>query len=333
MNPNTIDLWSNAVAGGWEPEELETGLGGSEEVLVLWSAALAARGHRVRVYRNPRRAQAGSGSPSARRHLDVTWLPHAAFDPYARRDVLVSWKSPHPWRVGALARRRLHWSSDVEPPWSAAMLAQVDAVVALTPYHRRRLEWLPEAKARVIPHGIDLAHLEAHRVPKVAGRALYCSSPDRGLETLLREWPRLRAQHAGIELDVCYGWRLFEACTLGDPAAEAWRAEMERLLAQRGIRNRGQVGRGELARAYWAAERWLLPLARADSELFCLNAVKAQHAGALPVVNRIGALADTVTRWIDYADFREGRSTLHEAPPFPALGWDEVVKRYWEPMF
>lgn len=329
---STIDLWSNAVAGGWEPEELETGLGGSEEVLVLWSAALAARGHRVRVYRNPRRESA------ARRHRGVTWLPHAAFDPFERRDVLVSWKSPHPWRVGARARTRLHWSSDVEPPWSAAMLAQVDAVVALTPYHRSRLDWLPETKARVIPHGIDLAQLEAHRVGRVAGRALYCSSPDRGLETLLREWPRLRALHReaghpGLELDVCYGWRLFEAITAGDPAAEGWRAELERLLAQPGIRNCGQVSRAELARAYWAAEYWLLPLAHADSELFCLNALKAQHAGALPVVNRIGALADTVTRWVDYADFREARSTIHEAPPFPALGWDAVVERFWERIF
>jgi len=325
--PHRVDLWSNPVAGGWHPADLASGLGGSEEVLCLWAAALAERGHDVRVYHNPR-------EPGRRCVFrGATFLPHAAFDPFAARDVLVTWKSPHPWRIGARAARRIHWSSDAEPPWPPAMLAALDAFVVLTPFHRRCLGWLDADRACIVPHGVDTAHLERHRRPREPGLALYCSSPDRGLETLLRDWPRLRERQPGLTLEVCYGWRLFEAATGGHPAARAFRRELEQLLAQPGIAVRGQVTRDELAAAYWRATWWVLPLNRAESELFCLNAVKAGHCGTTAVVRRIGALANTATTWIDYDAFVAGDLTPQRADPFPARSWAEVVARYWEPLF
>lgn len=325
--PLSIDLWCNYVAGGWSPHDIDLGLGGSEECIVLWAEALAQRGHRVRVFHNPARP----GEATARR--EVSYFSHIHFDPQGARDVLVSWKSPHPWSTGARAGRRIHWSSDVERPWPARMVERIDAFVTLTPYHRGALPWLPAEKARIVPHGIDLAQLERCRAERIPGRAIYASSPDRGLVTLLRDWPRLRFRHPELTLDVFYGWRQFRACHAGDPRAERFRADVERLLGQEGIRHRGQVSREEMAQAYWQAEYWLHPLDRAESELFCLNALKAAHGGALAVCNRIGALGDTVTRWVDYEEFRRGGRTVHSAAPHPILDWHTVVERYWEPLF
>lgn len=326
VRPLTIDLWCNFVAGGWSPLDLESGLGGSEECIVLWSAALAARGHRVTVYHNPPRALDGV------EHRGVSYRPHFRFDPDAPRDALVTWKSPHPWALGAKAPRRIHWSSDVERPWPARVQKTLDAFVCLTPYHRSTMPWLPEALAQVVPHGIDLGQLDQFRHVKIPGRALYASSPDRGLLTLLRDWPRIRLEHPGLSLEIVYGWQRFIACQAGHLEARVFRAAMERLMGQEGITWRGQVSRAEMAAAYWQAEYWLHPLNRAESELFCLNALKARHCGALAVVNRIGALWDTVTRWIDYPRFVRGDGAIEEAEPCPTLGWDEVVARYWEPL-
>ncbi|MCH7476726.1 MAG: glycosyltransferase [SAR324 cluster bacterium] len=323
----TIDLFSNYVAGGWSPHDLEEGLGGSEEALVLWAAALAERGHRVRIYHNPPHPAASTAFRGAE------FIPHDRFDPFARRDALVSWKTGHPWRVGAEAAVRIHWSSDVEPPWPERMAERLDAFVTLTPFHRQTMPWLDARKARLIPHGIDLEHLRSRKRDKVPGRAMFASSPDRGLETLLRDWPRLRENHPGLTLEVFYGWRNFSACHAGDPAASQFRANVERLLHQEGIAYRGAVPRDELARAYWEAEYWLLPLNRAESELFCLNAAKAMAGGATAVINRIGALQDTVNRWIDYRDFLRGETVLHTHPDaIPPRGWDEVVGTWWEPL-
>lgn len=320
------------MAGGWTPGQLETGLGGGEEALILWASTLAGRGHRVRIYHNGP-AHNGPTPGACSSYGGAAFLPHSAFDPFERRDVLVSWKSHHPWRIGAEARLRIHWSSDVEPPWPPGLISRVHAFVTFSPFHRERMPWLSGAPGLVIPLGVDVAHLERHRAGRIADRALYASSPDRGLETLLGDWPQLRAAHPGLTLDVCYGWDRFMACTAGNPHAKGFRDGMERLLNQEGIRYRGAVTRDEMSRAYWEAEYWMLPLSRADSELFCLNAVKAMYCGALGVVHRIGALRHTVTRWIDYREFREGRREINSESGFSALSWDQVIDRYWKPLF
>ena len=323
----TIDLWCNFVAGGWSPYDLESGVGGSEECIVLWASALAARGHRVTVYHNPPR------SVEAGELRGVSYRPHFRFDPDARRDVLVTWKSPHPWALGARAGRRIHWSSDVERSWPGRVLKALDAFVCLTPYHRGAMTWLPDRLARVVPHGIDLGQLDQFRCGKVPGRALYASSPDRGLLTLLRDWPRLRLERPGLSLEVVYGWQRFLACQAGRAEARVFRAAMDRLMGQEGIVARGQVSRAEMAAAYWQAEYWMHPLNRAESELFCLNALKAAHCGALAVVNRIGALQDTVTRWVEYRGFVRGDGESRESNPYPVLSWADVIARHWEPLF
>jgi glycosyltransferase involved in cell wall biosynthesis len=213
------------------------------------------------------------------------------------------------------------------------MMERLDAFLCLTRYHRGTMPWLDDAKTHIVPHGIDLKPLERQRKPKVPGRALYASSPDRGLLTLLRDWPRIRLEHPTLTLDVTYGWKRFLACSAGNPSARVFRAALDRLMGQEGIVAHGQVTRPEMDSAYWEAEYWVHPLNRADSELFCLNAVKAAHCGALAVVNRIGALGDTVTRWIDYPAFVRGEMRVGEADPQPIFDWAEVVARCWEPLF
>jgi len=324
--PLRIDLWCNAVAGGWRPHDLETSLGGGEEAVALWARALATRGHRVRVFHN-------APDGAATRWGGAAFLPHERFNPFARRDVLVSWKSPHPWRIGATASVRLHWSSDVEAPWSPRMLERLHGFVVLTPFHRRCMPWLPERLTRVIPLGLDTAHLDAHWAPREAGLCLYASSPDRGLETLLRDWPRIRDWQPGLRLEVCYGFSRLLASAGGSPHVAAFRERMARLLRQEGVTYRGALSRAETARTYWRAAYWMHPLNRAESELFCLNAVKARHCGVVGVVNRLGALQQTATRWIDYTAFREGGRDITTVPPYPAPDWDTVVRDYWEPLF
>ena len=327
QSARAVDLWCNFVAGGWSPYDLDEGLGGSEECLVLWAESLAERGHQVRIFHNSSRP----GEETTRR--GVTYLPHVRFNPYQARDVLVTWKSVHPWSMGARATRCIHWSSDVEQPWPAKMLNRIDVFLTLTSFHREAMPWLESSKALVIPHGIDLSHLDRLQRQTVPQRAIYASSPDRGLLTLLRDWPRIRLHRPGITLDVFYGWRQFRLCNFQNPQAVAFREGIERLMGQEGIRFRGQVSREELAAAYWEAEYWLHPLNRAESELFCLNAVKAAYCGAKSVGNRIGALQDTVTQWIAYDEFIEGGETIHDSATFPVMDWRTVVARYWEPIF
>ena len=326
----SIDLWSNGVAGGWEPEDLATGLGGGEESIVLWASALARRGHRVRVYYTPRVSHADS---QGKIYEGVRYFPRARFDPFASRNVLVTWKCNHPWRLNARCETAIHWSSDVETPWPESWLQRVKKFVVFTPYHRKTMPWVPDEQARVISLGVDLNQLNECQVDREPNLALYSSSPDRGLAVLLRDWPRIRKTHPDLQLEVCYGWDRFTACAGNNPTLLQFKRDMQGLMTQPGITDRGQVSRKEIAQAYWRANYWMLPLQRPESELFCLNAVKAVHCGTTPVVNPIGALQHTAVNRVDYQDFLQGRTTPLQTPGVLAQDWDTIIRDHWEPLF
>jgi hypothetical protein len=325
-----IHIYCNPVAGGWLPEHIESGLGGSEESLVLLARSLGGLGARVTVYHNrPPGTPAGSIPDGG-----GCYLEHGDFEPGARRDALITWKERRPWQVGARGRVNLHLSAEVEAAWHPATLRGLDRFLCLTPYHRERLPWLPDSLARVVPLGIDTAQLERHRHARGAG-ALYCSSPDRGLERLLLDWPAIRRAHPGLALRVTYGWALFDACAGDRPEALRFKARLRDLLRQDGVEPLGRLPRAAMAEEYWRARYWLLPLERPDAELFCLNAIKARHCGAAPVVRPAGALAHSAPEYLDYGDFvrtPEPPTRRSSASPTPVLDWDAVVKSHWLPL-
>ena len=299
-----------------------------------WMAeALARAGTQVRMG-HPR----PEGADPHGEHNGVMYYRRADFQPQARRDVLLSYREPKLWlqpglRPGGV---NIHWSVDVEPPWRPEAVALLDHYVCLTHWARARQVWVPESLARVIPYGIDTALLDAQRREQEPGLALYCASPDRGLETLLEDWPKILEHRPETRLNVAYGWRLFDGYTRGSPAAVAFKRKMEKLLKQDGVRWLGELSRAEIAAEYWRAQYWVHPLNRPDSELFCLNALKARHCEAIPVVNPVGALAETAPPFIPYERWIAGGEaiveTLGQNEP-PTLQWDQIVERYWKPLF
>jgi hypothetical protein len=329
-----VEFVTNAVAGGWDPRRLEEGLGGSEECVTLLAEALARRGLKVAVYAS----LAASASPptstqplAAFTHHGVAWRPRGAFDPAASRHALVGFKEPALWLFPARAQVTVHWSSDAESALKPALLARVGRVVALSANHAERLAWVPRERLSVIPHGIGAAFLSGAGTPwrEREPLLLACSSPDRGLERMLLDWPRLVRAHGALRLAVAYGFPR----TPPSP----WRANLEHLLAQPGILPLGTVRESELAEWMRRARYWVHPLNAPAAELFCLSAVKAQALGALPVTQYVAdsGLRDTVRRYIPYAAFVRG-STEPEANPAARtdlpLSWDEVAERWWLPL-
>ncbi len=226
----------------------------------------------------------------------------------------------------------MHWSSDVELPIKPAPLARVQHVVALSAAHAERMAWVPREKLSVIPHGIGERFLGApglkweEREPVL----LACSSPDRGLERLLLDWPRIVKAHGeDLRLVVAYGFARI--------SRSPWRAHIEHLLTQPGIVSLETIPEAELAEWMRRARYWMHPLNAPAAELFCLSAVKAQALGAMPVTQHVGdsGLRDTVRAYIPYAAFLAGSTTPQPNPAARSdlpLSWDEVVTRWWMPL-
>ena len=318
-----IALLTNEVTPVWDPSHAATrGLGGSEEACVLWAEALARRGHAVTVYASLACAS-GVGA------FGVRWEPREAFRAGVRRDALVTWKERAPWLIGATgARMRIHWSSDVEVPqqWTGGAIRGLDAIVALSTAHARAWAWAG-GKVRTIPQGVGGEYLvDPTRAPRVS-RAIYCASPDRGLDFVLKHWARVRAGLGIDELFVTYA-----------------------LPFQLGAPIPGVMFAPGLPVPTWNAllascKFWIHPVHGPhgpvpSAELFCLNAVKAQAFGVMPVVPeamvRASGLGDTVKRYVDLsALILRGDASVRENPAARAdlpISWDTLVERYWEPL-
>jgi hypothetical protein len=228
------------------------------------------------------------------------------------------------------AARMIHWSSDVEfaHQWTRPALTRLDAVIALSQAHGRALAWMGH-KVRVQPQGIDGYYLIRPPVQAHQNMAIYCASPDRGLEFTIRHWNRIKA---GLGLERLLISYVFAGPQPGNPAPDIT------ILPPLDVSQWEQV----LA----SCKYWIHPVQGnngpvPNSELFCLNAVKAQADGLIPVVPaaRLAdtGLGDTVKSYVDLSELiLHGDASIKHNPnarmELP-LSWDQVVEKYWEPLF
>lgn len=123
-------------------------------------------------------------------------------------------------------------------------------------------------------------------------RVIYTSSYDRGLEHLLEMWADVRKEVPDAELEIFYGWQLFDKFYASNPASMAWKAKMVKLMGQEGIIKHGRLSQPELEEEMKTCGVWAYPTH--FGEINCISAIKAQAFGCEPVVVNYGALQETV---------------------------------------
>jgi len=186
--------------------------------------------------------------------------------------------------------------------------------------------WIESNKSKTIQLGIDTELLENNKVAQDENSILYCSSLDRGLVTLLEEWPQIKKHHPKMKLRIAYGMNHLQGVAHRVPEINQFIDKLFELMKQPDIEYLGALTKEDISKEYWRNKYWCLPLIIAGSELFCLNAVKAQYCGAVSVVNKMGALRNTVGNYIDFKKFVDGDLTIiEEAPGVGVLSWNEVA--------
>lgn len=124
---------------------------------------------------------------------------------------------------------------------------------------------------------------------------VYSSSPDRGLDVLLDVWPEVRKLHDDAQLHVYYGFDNWKKLNAVNKRGLIIIEHMESRVRGKELEQiyyHGRVGQHELAAAHLKSMVWAYPTN--FSETYCISALEAQAAGAVPVTTRIAALAETV---------------------------------------
>jgi glycosyltransferase involved in cell wall biosynthesis len=313
--------------------DYETGVGGSEAAFIQLARALTRRGHDPVVFARP----AGGGAADYR---DV-----ADFDPGVPYDVLIVMRNRLDLLAASAARTKVFWTTHEFV--RAADVAAADRVICSSDVHRRYLAesgGVDPGKIDVFPYGVS-AREYADAPPKVPGKLIYCSMPDRGAEHLPEIFRRIRSEVPGATLHVTADFSLWGAA----PGDERYRAGLEGL---EGVFYHGKLPRRALVWHQQTAEVMLYPCR--FHEFFCIAALECMAAGAVPVTTALGALPTTVGEcgvlvppepgWQAalaaeaVALLRDGarRDRLADAGRRRALGtyrWANVVRNYWEPLF
>lgn len=287
----------------WNPEIMRRqGIGGSETAVVEMAKRLAAKGHRVRVY-------GSCGAHGEGIYDGVEYYQHEKIVLESQRapaDVLVAWRDTS-LLLSAAAKVKLLWVHDVYATGPGKHLLHADRVLALSQWHKGNIyahHGLVPDHVHVTRNGIDLERFQGDWPTRDPHKCVYSSSPDRGLESLVQMWPRIRALVPDATLHVFYGFTLWKACAAPGSPLETRIRNLESAiasLADQGVVMRGKVDQRTLAREMMSAGLWTY--SQWFAETSCIGAMEAQAAGLHIVTSPIAAMSETAR---DAATFIEG---------------------------
>lgn len=355
-----ITVYVGQGVEAWNPETARAnGIGGSETAVLEMAPRLARMGHRVTVYGHCITPDGRSieGSFDGVAYRDASrYSAHTC-------DLLITSRRPEAVDevYGVQARARLCWVHDVHcgSALTHARALKIDRFLTLTGWHRdfflTQYPYVHPSQVVVTRNGIDLnrfRHLPKSRNPH---RAVYSSSPDRGMQVAIQVWPRIRQRIPDAELHLYYGFEVWEACSQGNPQQLSLIGSLKKMIADaapHGVVYHGRVDQRRLARDYMSSGVWAYPTW--FSETSCITAMEAQAAGLAIVTSPIAALNETVGPrgtlipgdWLskDYQDrfvdavvsamestTNEHRQSLRDHA-FESFGWDSLAVD-WDRMF
>ena len=174
----------------------------------------------------------------------------------------------------------------------------IDLIVTRSAWHSHAIDQItadiPLEKYRVIGNGVDLSQY-SQPLPRIPGKILWTSSPDRGLHHLLRFFPRIREQIPKAELHVYYAFEpVFEGNRWGMNilSENVWRVKRA-LENTEGVIFHGGVGRLELIQAQQDASLLCYPCDTARwTEGFCVSLMEACASGLPSLTTACDALGE-----------------------------------------
>lgn len=277
-----------AGSSSWDPNSIATGLTGSEEAVIYVSDKLAQLGYLVTILGNPP-LDSSYGHPNSNpRYIPISQDDGSVYD------IAIAWRQPY---IGLQLRQRAHqvylWPHDTyHSLLNEEDVTAFDDVLWISEW--QRLQWISvnPSFARyttISGNGINTADFPSIIERKNPYSCIYGSNYARGLEILLDIWPQVKMLFPQATLDIYYGWQHWGLLT---PEKEAkMRAQVEQ-LAVYDVVEHGLVSHQELNQAYSKASFWTYPCIA--PEVFCITALKAQYAGAIPVIIDGSALPETV---------------------------------------
>lgn len=290
--PKTVAIFTYAVPGGkpWDCDSIHSGITGSEEAVIYMSQALAKLGYRVVVFGTP-----PAHSPHGLESANPRFVP-LDFKESERFDIGISWRMPNAssW-IKNRANNVYFWPHDTPHPSYQVSTEEIETykdVLWISSWQRE--PWIASFPAfakftKVFGNGINPDQFSPIRERENPYSCIYASNYARGLEILLDLWPAIKQQFPQATLDIYYGWQHWGLLSPSQEKKMKYQVEALKLFD---VKEHGMVSHEELHQAFAKASFWTYPCIY--PETFCITGIKAQMAGACPVIIDGSALPETV---------------------------------------
>lgn len=286
----TVGIFTYKVFGmsPWDPDSVKRGITGSEEAVIYVSEELAKLGCHVIVYGDPPNDSKYNSEDANPKYVSLDSQEDINLD------VAISWRVPDAaLRLKKRARCVYLWPHDTYH-WvlDERLITAFDGVLWLSQWQRE--QWISVNSAfkkftHIFGNGIIPSQFDEIQERGNPHSCIYASNYARGLEVLLDIWPEVKKHFPKATLDIYYGWNHWG---LLPPDKEAHMRKQIVSLEVFGVHEHGLVGHDELNRAYANSSLWTYPCIA--PEVFCISALRAQYSGAVPVIIKGSALAETV---------------------------------------
>ena len=302
LNKMKVTFYLGESWESWTPDNVNTtGIGGSETCVVNVAKCLSDWGWNVDVY-----------STELDRPLirdGVIYRNHKEFDPSKETDVLIVSRKPFVFDHSLNAKVKILYNHDAtygdeDSPMfpTESMVSQMDALFVLSDWHKRsfiqQYPHIPEEKFIETRNGIDIQRFNFGLqgiTQKDMKRCFYSSSADRGLEVLLKIWPRIREIDPELELHIFYGMETWQKSIemSGDQSSIERMNNILTGCQQPGIIYRGRMGQRALAREMMMSNLWLYPTW--FGETACITGMETLASLSVPITTPMAALTETLS--------------------------------------
>lgn len=282
---NRIVIYCGGSVELWDAMSVKEGIGGSEEAVIYLSQYLVKLGWNVEVYNN---------CLDEGNYNGVLWQGFWKYDKSQKCAIFISWRDTRPIMEAPEGSYIILWLHDVwkKSYFTVQEIQKLDKIFVLSKWHRDNLPDIPDDKFYITRNGILPSQFE-EKVARDPRACIYASSPDRGLDILLKEWWKIRQEVPDANLHVYYGFtRNYDEVHKNDERMKRFKEEVLRLLKQPGVFYHGRVNHTELARAFLSCGLWLYPTN--FTEISCITGMKAQSGGSIPITDTVAALNETV---------------------------------------
>jgi glycosyltransferase involved in cell wall biosynthesis len=296
-------------------------LNGSEEAVVYISDELVKLGYRVIIFGNP-----NSDNIKRLPYSNPQYVNANEFNNYVTIynknnrliDNLIIWRQFDKNDLSKYSKKTYLWIHDIVYKNNLNMynLRGITGILWLSDFHRMDAESkcpylriFESNEYKIYGNGVLESQFSlSNTITKKPFSCIYASNYVRGLEILLDIWPDVKKEIPEASLNIYYGWNTW--CNVSNDWLTSMKNKIKELELL-DVKEHGSIDHINLAKKFTESEFWLYPCTY--PETFCITALKAQLAGAIPIYHNYAALNDTVAYGYNVDNIKDYKDTVIHA--------------------